>query len=104
MKGLHRVATVGGAIVLAGCSSTQSALNPHAPEAARILYLFIIFVAVSAVVWVGVVFVTGQGLLRRKEERAGPLNLNEVTERRFWTITLCLAVATGGTVIALSVL
>jgi cytochrome c oxidase subunit 2 len=104
MRGLRRFATIPGVLLLASCTSQQSALAPRTLEATKILYLFIVFIAVSAIVWIGVVFVMGQGLLRRKEERAGPLILNEVTERRIGATILCLTVATSATVLALSVL
>ena len=104
MRGLCRFATMGGAVSLASCTSHQSSLNPHSLEANKILDLFIVFIVVSAVVWVGILLAMGQGLLRRKEERAGPLDLNEVAERRVAATILCLTVATGATVLALSVL
>ena len=73
-------------------------------KSVKILQLFLVFTAVSALVWVGVVLAMGRGLLRRKEEREGPLDLNESAERRFGSVVLGLTVATAATVLVLSVL
>lgn len=104
MRASARLFAVWASTGLAGCDGRQSALVPHAIEAAKILHLFVVFLVVAAVVWLSVALMLAAGLGRRKPERAGPLDLDRGTEHRFGTIVLGCAVATGVTVVALSVL
>lgn len=101
---IGRTAWIVGALLLGGCDGQQSALNPHSPQAREILRLFIIFISVAGVVWIGVALALGWGLFRRKLPRLKPLDLDLRDERRRGALLLSLTVATGMTVLGLSLL
>jgi cytochrome c oxidase subunit 2 len=87
-----------------GCKGWQSALHPQAPQAHEISRLILTFTIVSAVVWVLVMLVLLIGLIRRKAERAGPLDVDVPRERRAGRTIFACAAATMLIVLALSVL
>ena len=99
-----RCAWIWVTLALGGCEGSQSALAPQAPQAREILHLLFIFLGVSTVVWVGVAAALALGLLRRKSPRANPLDLDLHGEQRSGYVVTALALATGVTVLALSVL
>jgi cytochrome c oxidase subunit 2 len=92
------------ACALAGCSGPQSALDPHAPQAHEIYFLFLVFMAVAVVVWLGVAIALAWGLVRRRATRADPLDLDTRGERRRGVLVTSLTLATGAVVLALSIL
>ena len=101
---LSRRATILGTLALSGCDGRQSALAPRAPEAREIVFLLSVFLLVSLVVWLAVALALGWGLLRRSGKRASPLDLELRGEKRRGAIVASLAVATGVTVLGLSLL
>jgi cytochrome c oxidase subunit 2 len=94
---------VAATCVLTSCTGWQSSLNAQAAQSAEIKRVFLIFIAVSAVVWVAVMLVLLFGLLRRKPFRERPLDLREAFEHRAGSVILVAGIATTITVLALSV-
>jgi cytochrome c oxidase subunit 2 len=78
-------------------------LSPHSGEAQSLKRLFIIFLAVAAVVWVGVTIALLVALWRRQRDRHHPLSMDEAFEQRAGRTILLLGLATIVTVLALSV-
>ncbi|NOJ38422.1 cytochrome c oxidase subunit II [Bradyrhizobium australiense] len=93
---------IAGACVLASCTGWQSSFNAQAPQADEIRRLLLIFIAVSAVVWIGVMVVLFFGMLRRKRQNQQPLDLHEGFERRAGSVVLIAGLLTTVTVLALS--
>jgi len=58
--------TLPTALLCSGCTGWQSALDPHAIQAARLEHLIWLFVAVCTVIWVTVTVVLVVALLRRR--------------------------------------
>jgi cytochrome c oxidase subunit 2 len=94
---------VAATCVLTSCTGWQSSFNAQAAQSAEIKRVFLIFIAVSAVVWVAVMLVLLFGLLRRRPFREQPLDLREAFERSAGSVILVAGIATTITVLALSV-
>src|SRR3954469_19146363 len=60
------------ALALAGCRGWQSALDPQGPQARELAWLFWIFTAVLAAIWVAVMVALAVALLRRGPPRPAP--------------------------------
>jgi cytochrome c oxidase subunit II len=88
--------------LLASCTGWQSSFNAQAPQSEEIKRLLLIFIAVSTVVWVGVMLALLFGLVRRKRRSEQPLDLHEGFERRAGGVILGLGIATTVTVLVLS--
>jgi cytochrome c oxidase subunit 2 len=80
----------------------QSAFTIGSPEAAEILRLIEIFLAVSAVVYLAVVLALSYALARRRAARPDPLAVDDRADGRAQTIVVGLAVLTGLCIIALT--
>lgn len=91
-----------GSFALAAQSALHSALEPHGTPAGDILRLLLVFLLVSAAVWLAVAAVLLVATRRRHEPRL-PLNLSADVERRLGRIVLFCTVATAVVVLALSV-
>ena len=105
MKAVGLSAALAASAGLAACNRSQSALAPHAPEPAKILHLFVVFLVVAAIVWLGVVLAMAAGSRGESRSRPAPLDLDlPRNEHRFGAVVLAGVVATGVTVLALSVL
>src|SRR4051794_30467658 len=72
---LRSALAVAAACVLTSCTGWQSSFNAQAAQSAEIKRILLIFIAVSGVVWVGVMLVLLFGLVRRKLPRELPLDL-----------------------------
>lgn len=92
------------ALLASACAGQQSALDPHAPEAAHIARLFWIFTAVCSAIWLAVMIVLAVGLIRRGPLRTDPLALDVPAERRSIMTVSAAVVGTALTVIALTAL
>jgi cytochrome c oxidase subunit 2 len=66
-----RLPVLSGVVALAGCSSWQSALDPHSAAAQHLAQLFWFFLVVCAVVWLLVVLALIVVLRRRRPEVDG---------------------------------
>jgi cytochrome c oxidase subunit 2 len=100
---LRSALAVAAACVLTSCTGWQSSFNAQAAQSAEIKRVLLIFIAVSAVVWVGVMLVLLFGLVRRKLPREQPLDLQGPFEHRAGTVIIIAGIATTITVLALSV-
>jgi len=89
--------------LLASCTGVQSSLNAQALQSEEIKRVLLIFIAVAAVVWGGVMLALLVGLIRRKRPSEQPLNLEAAFERRAGRIILALGIATTVTVLVLSI-
>jgi cytochrome c oxidase subunit 2 len=92
------------ALLLGGCGGWQSALEAGGRQAEDIRDLFGVFLVVCAGVWILVALALAAGLLRRRPAPAGPLELQEATERRTERIITGLILATAVILVALTVL
>ena len=101
---IARTAAVLAVLLLAGCDGWQSALETGGSQAEDIRDLFNIFLAVCAAVWILVALSLAFGLLRRRPAPAGPLELEEGTERRTERIITVLILATAVILVALTAL
>ena len=90
------------ALALAGCRGWQSALDPQGPQARELAWLFWMFTAVLAAIWVAVMIALVVALSRRGPPRADPLAVDPARERRTNFVVAGLAVATGVTVLVLT--
>lgn len=88
---------------LGGCAGWQSALDPHADSSEEIRHIFLLFLAVAAVVWLSVMLVLASGLVRRKRTVEQPLELHQPFEIRAGRVILGAGGATLIIVLALSV-
>jgi cytochrome c oxidase subunit II len=100
---LRSALAVAAACVLTSCTGWQSSFNAQAAQSAEIKRILLIFIAVSGVVWVGVMLVLLFGLVRRKLPRELPLDLQAPFERRAGTVIVIAGIATTIAVLALSV-
>lgn len=82
------------ALICAGCTGWQSALNPHAVESARLEHLIGLFVAVCATVWVAVIVVLVLAL-RRKSDRPEASVSHEESEHRLARVVRSAVIATA---------
>jgi len=89
---------------LAGCGGWQSALDAHGSAAADIKHLFFVFLAVAAAVWITVLCVLLAALIRGRQPRPDPLEVDQAGERRAGHVIFGCAVATTLIVLVLSVL
>ena len=89
---------------LAGCGGWQSALDAHGSAAAEIKHLFFVFLAVAAAVWITVLCVLLAALIRGRQPRPDPLEVDQAGERRAGHVIFGCAVATTLIVLVLSVL
>jgi cytochrome c oxidase subunit 2 len=94
---------VAAACALASCTGWQSSFNAQADQSEEIKRILLIFIAVAAVVWIGVMLILLFGLVRRKPRREQPLDPHEGFERRAGSCILIAGLATTATVLALSV-
>ncbi len=84
------------ALLLAGCSGWQSALDPHSSEAAQLAGLFWFFTAVCALIWIAVVIALAMVLLRRRRTpNDAPEEEHPMAARRKTTIVTGLALSTA---------
>ncbi|MGY3604421.1 MULTISPECIES: cytochrome c oxidase subunit II [unclassified Bradyrhizobium] len=93
------VCVVTPALLLAGCSGWQSALDAHGAPAMSLKQLIILVVAVCSVVWMLVMIVLIITLSRNRPERPLPIAPQPSTQRRM-TITIVAAVAATTVVIS----
>jgi cytochrome c oxidase subunit II len=100
---LKSVFAVAATCILTSCTGWQSAFNAQGAQSEEIKRVLLIFIAVSTVVWVGVMVVLLIGLARRKDSREPPLGLDEAFEYRAGSVILIAGIATTITVLALSV-
>jgi cytochrome c oxidase subunit 2 len=101
--GLRSGLAVATACLLSSCTGWQSSFNAQAPQSEEIRHLLLIFIAVSAVVWIAVITVLLFGLLRRKRRSDRPLDLQQGFEHRAGTVILGSGIATTVTVLVLSI-
>jgi cytochrome c oxidase subunit II len=101
--GLRSGLAVAATCTLTSCTGWQSSLNAQAPQSEEIRHLLVIFIAVSAAVWIAVMLVLVFGLLRRNGRSDRPLDLQPGFEHRAWTVILAGGIATTIIVLALSV-
>jgi cytochrome c oxidase subunit 2 len=87
-----------------GCNDWQSALDPHAPQAHEISHLILLFTVVSVGVWMLVMLALLVALIRRRTDRATPLDIDLPAERRAGHTIFACATATLLVVLGLSVL
>src|SRR3954453_9631626 len=99
-----RLALLGLALCLAGCSGQQSALNPQGPHAQHLADLFWIFTAVCSAIWLAVMIVLLIGISRWAPARMDPLQLDERKERRHVLVVSGAVIGTLLTVITLTAL
>src|SRR5215216_6439756 len=85
---------VAATCVLTSCTGWQSSFNAQAAQSEEIKRIFLIFIAVSAVVWVAVMLVLLFGLIRRRTIREQPLDLHEAFEHRAGSVILVAGIAT----------
>jgi cytochrome c oxidase subunit 2 len=100
---LRSALAVAAACILTSCTGWQSSFNAQAAQSAEIKRILLIFIAVSVVVWVGVMLVLLLGLIRRNRPREQPLDLRGHFERGAGTVIIIAGIATTITVLALSV-
>ena len=67
-------------LALAGCRGWQSALDPQGPQARELAWLFWMFTAVLAAIWVAVMIALAVALMRRGPPRADPLAVDPARE------------------------
>lgn len=89
---------------LGGCAGAQSALEPKASQSEAIWHLVVIFLAVSALVWLAVVIALGAAMWRCKRAADQPLELHPPFEARAGRVIFVLGIATTGVVLALSLI
>jgi cytochrome c oxidase subunit 2 len=94
---------VAATCLLASCTEWQSSFNAQASQSEEIKRVLLIFIAVAAAVWSGVMLALLVGLIRRKRRGEQPLDLHERFGRRAGGTVLALGVATTVTVLVLSV-
>lgn len=94
---------VAATCLLAACTEWQSSFNAQASQSEEIKRVLLIFIAVAAVIWSGVMLALLLGLVRRKRHGEQPLDLHEGFESRAGGTILVLGVATTVTVLVLSV-
>jgi cytochrome c oxidase subunit 2 len=92
------VLTAAAALMLAGCTGWQSAIDVHGASAISIKQLIILIVAVCSAVWAMVMVVLIRALWRGRTERDRPADPDHQTERRMTTI---VTAATAATVVIL---
>jgi cytochrome c oxidase subunit 2 len=66
MKRIGWIASVVSALLLAGCSNSQSALDVHGAAAIELKHLILLFAVVCSAVWLAVVGVLAWALVRRR--------------------------------------
>src|SRR3954468_4941036 len=89
--------------LLASCTGVQSSLNAQALQSEEIKRVLLIFIAVAAVVWGGVMLALLLGQFRRRPPGEQPLNLEAAVERCAGRIILPLGLAPTVTVLVLSI-
>lgn len=87
---------------LSACSGPQSALDPQGLQSEEIRSTLFIFLAVAAVVWIGVLVALVVGMMRTKRATDGPLDLNHGFEHRAGRVVVWLGTATAVIVLGLS--
>ncbi len=87
---------------LSACAGRQSALDPQGLQSEQILSTLFIFLAVAAVVWIGVVVALAIGMLRAKRATDRPLDLHPGFEDTAGSVILWLGIATTVIVLGLS--
>lgn len=87
---------------LAACAGRQSALDPQGLQSVQIRSTLFIFLAVAAVVWIGVVVALVVGMRRAKRTAERPLDLHQGFEDRAGRVVLWLGTATAVIVLGLS--
>lgn len=87
---------------LAACAGPQSVLDPHGLQSEQIRSTLFIFLAIAAVVWIGVVVVLVIGMQRAKRAADRPLDLHQGFEDRAGRVVLWLGTATTVIVLGLS--
>ena len=91
-------------LLLSGCAGWQSALDPQGPHAKHIASIIWLFIGVCTAVWLAVMVALAIALVRRRAERAEPLNVDAVREMRASRVILACTMLTAITVIALTIL
>ena len=105
MRARARLAAVIAVILtLPGCTGWQSALDPQSPQSDQLKHLLIIFVVISAIVWVGVMIALFLGITRRNGRRDQPLAIRAAFERAAGRIIAFGGVATTLIVLGLSII
>ena len=99
---VRRVLVVSTSWLLSACAGRQSALDPQGLQSEQIRSTLFIFLAVAAVVWIGVVATLAVGLLRAKRATNRPLDLHQGFEAHAGSVILWLGVATTVIVLGLS--
>ncbi|MFZ5714093.1 MAG: cytochrome c oxidase subunit II [Bradyrhizobium sp.] len=99
---VRRVLVLCTCLPLSACAGRQSALDPQGLQSEQIRSTLFIFLAVSAVVWIGVVVVLAAGMLRTKRAADRPLDLHQGYEDRAGRVVLWLGTATALIVLGLS--
>ena len=90
-------------LALAGCRGWQSALDPQGPQARELAWLFWLFTAVLAAIWVAVMIALAVALIAPRPGRAPTRSRSTAAgERRTNFVVAGLAVATGVTVLVLT--
>jgi cytochrome c oxidase subunit II len=97
-----RLLPVALALPLASCNLAQSPLNPVSPQTRDLLWLFWIFTAVLAAIWLAVMLALVASLRARREFGANPLVVDQRRESRATILITALAVATGLVVLVLT--
>ncbi|MHC2252775.1 cytochrome c oxidase subunit 2 [Bradyrhizobium embrapense] len=90
------------ALPLVACTGSQSALDPQGLQSEQIRHTFMMFLAVSGIVWACVTVVLGIGLLPRKRISDEPPGLRRPFETRAGRMILGLGAATALIVLVLS--
>jgi cytochrome c oxidase subunit 2 len=86
---------------LAGCNGVQSALDPQGPSAETLAWLFWIFLAVLAPIWLATNFAMLLALRKRKPE-TDPLAIRPQDEQRMVVVVGAAVGLTAVTVVALT--
>ena len=100
------LATMAFMPLLAGCSGSQSTLNPQGLEAERLANLFWLFTGVCGAIWVIVVIAMCAAIMRRREVAPAhdPLFLDDGQERRTTFVVGVLATLTALILVAFTFL
>lgn len=98
----RHVLLLSSALLLTGCNLVQSPLNPVSPQARDLLWLFWIFSAVLAAIWLAVMLALLMSLRARRDVGTDPLAADPHRESRATMLVAGLAVATGLTVLVLT--
>lgn len=101
-RSARRALALGFAVPLASCNLVQSPLNPVSPQARDLLWLFWLFAAVLASIWLAVMLALLASFRARRAEGTDPLSADPHRERRAHALVGWLTVATGLVVLVLT--